>query len=451
MITLNAVVGDPAARHVMTDEETAPIHQSLVQQLDAAAAAPTEDDDNDDDLEITLVLSGRTWPLSTLKVLLPENLLERIVPHLAVLKVDDTTASLRNDGGFAVLQFYNDAFVACPNLREVHLDGLALGTRGLNILRPLISRPTLRVLSLYNTGLAVADVHTLRDILIHDDNNNNNGVCHLRVLTLGRNRFFVDGSMALEKLLAACRHLERFEYIGNSPLKEGSRAIVRGLHRSGNTVMRQLDLDIELGDGSEDGDAVTDFCECLSRWNNLQRLTVSGGELQVDGWERVAEALRNTNVALEHLDLSACQLTAEGVENLRAYLAEEGRAAELSYLGLADNDAEDEGVAVLAEFLATLPKLQGLNLDQNCITAEGARTLIDNPCPHLKYLNVYDNELPLGAVRRLKQMYATVIADDEDDLVDDGDEWGLEEPEEQQQQADEQVDALGDALANAQI
>lgn len=101
----------------------------------------------------------------------------------------------------------------------------------------------------------------------------------------------------------------------------------------------------------------------------LQRLDLSGMPLGSDQTQALADTLRPLRL-LETLDLSHCQLDVAACEHLAGAL---GAHPKLGRLNLGSNLLGDTGALVLGRCLATLARLESLDLSNNDIGLEGGR------------------------------------------------------------------------------
>lgn len=395
----------------------------------------------------TLDLSGRAWPIEGLQLLRP--VLDQVCASVRILKFDDITASLPTADGLASLGFLAKIFGTAPLLTTVSLNDNAVGTRGIDQLRPLLTNPSVTSLSLENIGMAEADCADLRAIL----------ACRsLQSLWTGRNQMGAVGASHIGALLSSCSQLELLSYKGARPLKLGTADLCRGLAElsttcgTAGTRLHTLDLqECCLGDDST-SDPVVDLCSVLENSPRLHTLILRDGELQVSGLTMVLAALRKSGAALTTLDLGANgELSVEGGQLFSDYLFTSPSRATLLNLMVDTNELGDAGIALVAAGSAACCQLQTLNLECNemeCVTA-----LTQNFIPTLRKLILEDNpELPVGAIRRLQQLYPAKNMDLDKKLipvvaVDDE----LNEGGDAEEDKDSNIDALIEGIKATNI
>jgi Ran GTPase-activating protein (RanGAP) involved in mRNA processing and transport len=388
-------------------------------------------DSHDSPTVHTLNLSCRQWPAESLQVLLP--LFQQIAPKVEYLKIDDTIAGLPTEQGLATLQFFADVFCRSP-VTELNLDDNALGTRGIQVLQPLLHQPALRRLHLTNTGLSAEVMFTLAEVLEPI-------ASRLTKLTLGRNQIGPDGAVTIARVLETCTALESFSYAGARPLTVGTRALCQGLAVMARTNSKLLYLnlnDCNLKAGEEDDDPIHALLEVLEASPRLSTLILRDGELEVSGMQRVFGALLQSGAKLHTLDLGCIgEIGPQGAAVAGAFLALQLETLQEFYFDT--NELGDTGIADLVAPFTGGSCLRLLHLGCNEIEAAGARVLVDNRIPSLVELVLEDNmDLPAQAAAMLQTMYAKVVVDEGLEDEDDDDDG---------EQQDEAVGDIADQLA----
>ena len=374
----------------------------------------------------TLDISCRAWRPQSLKILHP--VLVKIKPTLKVLLIDDIIASLPTDEGLACFEYIAEIFSDASQLTRVNLNDNAIGSRGIQCLRPLLTNPSVTSLSLQNCGLAEADGEVLKKLLTADGTGRT-----LRELSLGRNQMGSAGAEHIGSLLGSESSipLQLFSYLGSRPLKTGTRALCRGLAILADlcgpkgTMVHTLDLN-DCCVGSDEDDPIVDLCAFLRNSPRLQKLTLRDGELNVSGLAMVLDALQASGAPLTVLDLGAVGELGEegGGQIIRDFLLANGPAsASLQELKLDTNELGDEGVAtIVTGIAASCRSLQILDISQNELVGIAGH-LRHNHIATLQELKMDDNlDLePNEDLQILRGMYREVTVDEELDDNGDGD------------------------------
>jgi Ran GTPase-activating protein (RanGAP) involved in mRNA processing and transport len=369
----------------------------------------------------TLDLSCRKWPLSTLEDEAIAPFLEEISTTVVILKLDDIIAGLETDEGFATLAFLARTFRDSP-VEELCLNDNALGTRGFEILRDLISRA--QRLYLENTGIAEKDAASLREIV---------DTSRLTALSTGRNQMSIGGAQCVGAMLATSQNLVSFNYKGSRPLSEGTTHLCQGLATLSETNHGVVYLN--LHDGMLINDASVDFLVTfLKNSPHLQTLILRDCELKSSDVVKILNALEGAHLAV--LDLGGNDQVGEVAQELGAFLKRQ--VFSLQELHVDTCELTQEGLAcILVPFTGYETSLKKLVLDENGIDQAAGKVLLINRIKSLEFLSLMDNtELPLQYAKQLDAMYPTVERDedgdleevDEDELEDEDDDLG--EPDE---------------------
>lgn len=397
-----------------------------------------------------LDLSCRAWTVPTLKIVLEDIAVAKIIPTVQVLKFDDIIASIDTEQGLAVYEYLSGVFSKAPLVHTLNLSDNAIGTRGLKRLVPLFRLPMLRSLHLENCGMSAEAGDELRELLSPT-------AMRLTSLSLGQNQMGIQGAKAIGTLLQGCGQLQHFHYAGSRPLVEGTWHLCRGLailaHEQKQTQLITLDLadcTLKTGDHYDDGkqeynekdntyiDPLVYLAFALKQSPFLQTLILRDGELEVPGLKLL---FANVNPRLCVLDIGGNgSLGGIGGELIRNYFIES--SSTLRKLVCDSNELGDEGIIPIAMGAAACESICEINLEGNEITELGAKALLLNPIPHLVTLNLQDNmDLPQVYAEKLQSMYATVLVDE--DLP--------EEEEEEEEEDDDDVTDLTSAMAAPHI
>jgi hypothetical protein len=378
----------------------------------------------------TLDLSCRQWPLATLQAV--ALFLDEISKTVVILKFDDMIAGLKTDDGLATLEFLATTFRDSP-VHELCLNDNALGTRGVDLLRPLLSRA--QRLYLDNTGIAQADAATLLSVL---------DTSRLTALATGRNQMSIGGAKSMAAMLATCRNLVSFNYKGSRPLLEGTTHLCKGLATM--SVTNHGVVYLNLHDCMLSDDASVDFLVVfLQNSPLLQTLILRDCELKSRSLVKILKALEGTHLAV--LDLGGNDQVGEVAQELGAFLSPQ--VFSLLELHVDTCELTAEGLTcILVPFSGHATNLRKLVLDENSLDQAAGKVLLNTPIKSLKVLSLMDNmEMPLQYAKQLDAMYPTVERDDDDDLEElDEDELAEDLEEEEDQDVADDEDDLADLV-----
>ena len=362
-----------------------------------------------------LDMSCRSWDRPVLdNPELLDFLEKHVVPTIRVLKIDDIIASLPTEQGLATLAFFHEVFKNAPRLDTIHLDDNALGTRGVEKIKDLLNKETVRNLTLCNCGLSEEVFEALRVAL----SDTMGQIVHI---ALGRNQAGPGGARQVgEFMLPSMKNLQHFLYNGSRPLGDGSKLICAGLDTLTEEHPNLITLDLndsQLNDGSEGDHAVHAASRAIARCSNLKVLNLPDCALAKEGLMIILDALYQSNATLTGLDLSGNELQADGAEILADYLIRKG--GDLKTLVLEGNQFELDGIEHLLPFLRQVQHLETLDFSSNLLEADSGWLLARNQIPSLQTLVLKDNGLSVGGVRCLRGMYKTVETDPDDELEED--------------------------------
>lgn len=416
-------------RNVLTVSEAQMIADEWFSQLD-----------KNPKLKVTTIdLSGRAWPPDALAVLQP--VLERVSSTIQHVLVQDSIASLPTELGLASIELWNKLFGQSSNLQTLNLADNALGRRGIKLLEPLLTLPTLQHLSVLNCGLSAEDAQHLVEM----DN-----LTSLRSFNAGRNAIGPEGAPFIGQLVSRNHHLEIFEYIG-SRVGVGAIKLLKGLAQLPNATLIKLHMnegtlhgraedDKRLPENDNEPTAPQLLAQIVRQHTTLIDLNLSDDNLEVEGLQLVLPALPPH---LESLNLSGSgELESEGGELLATYL-KSNKAKQLRTLLLESNELGNEGAALILEALSEgTTQLSHLNLESNFLDAD----LEFVPLPSLEILNLKDNDELEDVADTIRATFpkAQVLIDSEDQLV-------AQDAAVQPQAEEEEIDALANELAAAKI
>lgn len=337
-------------------------------------------------------ISCRVWTVDVLKAIpFPVDAMKDV----KVLKIDDIIASLETDLGLATLAYVAEFFAKhCPGIEQVDLKDNAIGTRGIEALKPLLTLK-LTHLNLKNTGIAEADALTLNQLL---------PAASLLSLDFSRNSLGDGGAKHFGELLSRCINLQSFAYAGSRALSEGTNALCDGLSSLTNLTYLHLE---DCGVGS------ADLAPCLRGCKMLRHLNLESNGIEIENLNALLDVL--ANVELEYLNLGGNDFETEGGEVLKKYL--EAAPCTLRTLNLGSACLEGEGVAAVLEGLRGRHQLEHLDLSCNQIEATD---MFLPPLAGLKTLNVQDN-MDLEGFEAVAKAYSETAIDIDEDLFEDAD------------------------------
>jgi len=303
-------------------------------------------------------------------------------------------------------------------LRYLDLSDNALGEKGIHACRNVISgQPHLEEIYFCNNGLSSSSMELLTNILVSDGQ-------PLKVHTLHfyNNMSGPEGAVALARLLKHCPSLRNFRFSGTRALRAGSRTIAEALLPFTN--FHSLDL----ADNMFSEEIASILVQVLRNQPNLRYLNLKDAGLEDTGVQEVCNALLETAEQIEHLDLSANDITIESVDALAALI--NARKRTLRVLLLDDNsEFGSAGIKQLAPVLTECQNLEILSLNNNGITASGAIRLIQaiQHLPKLRQLNLNMNLISSNGLEEIQRLLSAsekegILGDMSENMEEESDE-----------------------------
>jgi Leucine Rich repeat len=336
-------------------------------------------------------LSCRQWKKESLEEI--EEFLKGVAGSVRYLVIDDIIAGLMTDEGLAVTQKLADIFLP-SDLLEVNLNDNAMGERGLGRVESLFLNSNLQRLYLSNCGLSHYSMVQLKGYMMSDDQR---VAKSLRELVLDKNMIGKDGAEVVASFLPSCVNLELFSYKGSRPLKAGSKPLAQGLlslvNNAKEPLIKHLDFnDCHFGDGEDDDEGgLIPLTNAIAKCKQLRYLDLKDSEMKATGITRLVNAMEESKAQLVDLVLDGNELEEEGAQILASWLV--SQVSSLKRLHLALNDLGNEGVAaIMVPFFASRNVLEDLSLEENMIEDNGAEPLLMARLPHVKQINLKDND-----------------------------------------------------------
>ncbi|CAN0892886.1 RAN GTPase-activating protein 1, partial [Linum grandiflorum] len=371
-----------------------------------------------------ICFSNRSFGLDAALVAKP--ILSSIKDQLTEVDLSDFVAGRPEAEALQVMNDFSSALEGC-NLRYLDLSNNALGEKGVRAFASLIkSQHNLEELYLINDGISEEAAQAVNELLPSTEK--------LRVLQFHNNMTGDEGAIAIAKIVRRANLLEDFRCSSTRVGAEGGVALAEALETC--THMRKLDLRDNMF-GVEAGLALS---KALLALTNLTEVYLNYLNLEDEGAEVIANALKDSAPSLAVLDMAGNDITVKGASSLADCILVKRL---LTKLNLAENELKDEGTILIAKAIeAGHNQLNEVDFSTNAIRRAGARVLAQVVVnkPGFKLLNLNGNFISDEGLDEVKTIFKN-LPDllgpldendpegedfDEDDNDGDGDEDELE-------------------------
>ena len=288
----------------------------------------------------------------------------------------DTIAGRETSIGLDVLKTFGNALMNCSKLESLDLSFNALGTRGINVLQPIIQRHNLKTLRFFDTGLAAsACEEVLRCLELCKETN---GHLELNELVFGESTSNSEGAIAIAKmLLLASQSIEIFQM---SAIRCGTSQYMSNPLLGGDAVANALIsctnmLHLNISDNSFRG-AHVDLAKAIATMKSLTILNIKDIILTDEGADCVLKALAQSKPPLEELLMGHNNLSPVGLRRLRqAATCLSSTLRVLDFCGA--EDLENNGAVLIGRAIENIcPKLETLEMSECFLTRRGVLAMI---------------------------------------------------------------------------
>ncbi|OAY49705.1 RAN GTPase-activating protein 1 [Manihot esculenta] len=363
-----------------------------------------------------ICFSNRSFGLDAAGV--AEPILSSIKDQLTEVDLSDFVAGRPEPEALQVMNIFSSALEGC-NLRYLNLSNNALGEKGVRAFGALLrSQNNLEELYLINDGISEEAARAVCELIPSTEK--------LKVLQFHNNMTGDEGAVAIAEIVKRSAMLEDFRCSSTRIGSEGGVVLAEALGTCSH--MRKLDLRDNMF-GVEAGVALS---KSLVAFADLTEVYLSYLNLEDDGAEALANALKESAPSLEVLEMAGNDITAKGASSLAACIAAKQF---LSKLNLSENELKDEGAILIAKAIESgHGQLSEVDLSTNSIRRAGARLLGQAVVlkPGFKLLNINGNFISDEGIDELKDIFKNLPGvlgplDDNDPEGEDLDEEAKEE------------------------
>lgn len=336
-----------------------------------------------------ICFSNRSFGLDAAHV--AEPILLSLKDQLTEVDLSDFIAGRPEAEALEVMNIFSSALEGCT-LRYLNLSNNAMGEKGVRAFGSLLSsQNSLEELYLMNDGISEEAARAVSELIPSTEK--------LRVLQFHNNMTGDEGAVAISEIVKRSPVLEDFRCSSTRVDSEGGIALAEALRTC--TCLKKLDLRDNMF-GVEAGMALS---KTLSAFADLTEIYLSYLNLEDEGAEALANALKESAPSLEVLDIAGNDITTKSAASLAACIAAKQF---LTRLNLAENELKDEGAILIGKALEEgHGQLHEVDLSTNLIRRAGARLLAQVVVrkPGFKLLNINGNYISDEGIDEVKDMF----------------------------------------------
>ncbi|KAF2325173.1 hypothetical protein GH714_024843 [Hevea brasiliensis] len=286
-------------------------------------------------------------------------ILSSIKDQLTEVDLSDFVAGRPEPEALEVMNIFSSALEGC-NLRYLNLSNNALGEKGVRAFGSLLkTQNNLEELYLINDGISEEAARAVYELIPSTEK--------LKVLQFHNNMTGDEGAIAIADIVKLSTMLEDFRCSSTRIGSDGGVVLAGALGKCSH--LRKLDLRDNMF-GVEAGLALS---KSLVAFGDLTEVYLSYLNLEDDGAEALANALKESAPSLEVLEMAGNDITAKGASSLADCIAAKQF---LSKLNLSENELKDEGAILIAKAIESgHGQLSEVDLSSNSIRRAGARLL----------------------------------------------------------------------------
>ncbi|XP_002520743.2 RAN GTPase-activating protein 1 [Ricinus communis] len=370
-----------------------------------------------------ICFSNRSFGLDAAAV--AEQILLSVKDQLTEVDLSDFVAGRPEPEALEVMNIFSTALEGC-NLRCLNLSNNALGEKGVRAFGALLkSQNNLEELYLINDGISEEAARAVCELVPSTEK--------LKVLQFHNNMTGDEGAVAIAEFVKRSAMLEDFRCSSTRIGLDGGVALAEALGTC--THLRKLDLRDNMF-GVEAGVALS---KALFSFADLTEVYLSYLNLEDEGAEALADALKESAPSLEVLDMAGNDFTAKAASSLAPCIAAKQF---LSKLNLAENELKDEGAILIAKAIeGGHGQLNEVDLGTNQIRRAGARLLAQAVVlkPGFKLLNINGNFISDEGIDEVKDIFKNLpgVLGPLDENDPEGEDLDYEEKEDDEDNEDE--------------
>ncbi|XP_062085808.1 RAN GTPase-activating protein 1 [Humulus lupulus] len=370
-----------------------------------------------------ICFSNRSFGLDAARV--AEPILLSIKDQLTEVNLSDFIAGRPEAEALEVMNIFSAALEGCV-LRFLDLSNNAMGEKGVRAFGSLLrSQHSLEELYLMNDGISEEAARAISDLIPSTEK--------LRILHFHNNMTGDEGAIAISKMLGHSPVLEDFRCSSTRVGSEGGVALAEALATC--TYLKKLDLRDNMF-GVEAGLALSNSIPAFS---DLTEIYLSYLNLEDEGTEALAHALKDSAPSLEVLEMAGNDITTKSAAALATTIAAKQF---LTILNLSENELKDEGAILIGKALEDgHGQLKEVDMSTNMIRRAGARFLAQVVLlkSGFKLLNINGNYISDEGIDEVKDIFKnspSMLG-----LLDENDPEGEDDADEEDADNDDELES----------
>ena len=275
---------------------------------------------------------------------------------LKEVDLSDIIAGRPEDEALKAMQIITEATLGA-NITSVDVSDNAFGEKGVRACAAMLQQQKgIESISFINNGISEQAAAAILELLASPQS--------LKKFHLDKNMTGDDGVVHIAALLAKAPNMEDFKMAGSRYTSDGAVMLAKGL--AAGTSLNKIDL-TDNNVNEEGGIALAGM---LYKQPNMRHVKFEATSLGPAAAGAVASALAAGCAQLEHLNISSCDITPEGVPAVAKAIS---AMKNLKVLNIAENELGDFGVAQICVALKMSGcPLQELDVSNNEIVCAGA-------------------------------------------------------------------------------
>lgn len=354
----------------------------------------------------------------------------------------DMIAGRPEDEALQVLATLCDSLQGIKTLTRIDLSDNALGEKGVRACYGLLlQQEELKQMYFCNNGISAAAAAVIaEEVLLFRGPET---PTKLETFHFYNNMSGDGGAKALSKLLPLSPLLKDLRFSATRAQREGSLEFAKAL-----SSLHKLER-IDLSDNTFKAEGGVAIAAALKQQQNLVEVNFRDASLEDEGMIAIAAAISQGTAAIQKLDVSGNDLTADSMPSLARALR---KCTQLRVLQVEENEIGSKGAKSLAKAIKShLPQLETLVSNVNEIGTSGALALVNAVVEKASFtsLQIDGNMISEDGVATITELLESKKKSDILGSLEDNDEDGEDDEDEEEEEDDEEAEEEPETAAAA--